>query len=58
MDEQNKGIGYSDSDVAKLAGADSVPTESGTQDDMFEDLYVPGSTQEETPATEAPATEG
>lgn len=58
MDEQNKGIGYSDSDVAKLAGADSVPTESETQDDMFEDLYVPGSTQEETPATEAPATEG
>lgn len=58
MDEQNKGIGYSDSDVAKLAGADSVPNESETQDDMFEDLYVPGSTQEETPATEAPATEG
>lgn len=58
MDEQNKGIGYSDSDVAKLAGTESAPTNTGTQDDMFEDLYVPGSTQEETPATEAPATEG
>lgn len=58
MDEQNKGIGYSDSDVAKLAGTESAPTNTEAQDDMFEDLYVPGSTQEETPATEAPATEG
>lgn len=50
MDEQNKGIEYSDSDVAKLAGAETTPTTSADSDDMFEDLYVPGSTQEETPA--------
>ena len=56
MDEQNKGLEYSDSDVAKLAGTESAPT-SESQDDMFEDLYVPGSTQDEAPATEAPATE-
>ena len=50
MDEQNKGIEYSDSDVAKLAGAETTPTTSADSDDMFEDLYVPGSTQEEAPA--------
>lgn len=43
MDEQqNKGLQYSDSDIAKLTGAESNEWQVA-EDEMFEDLYAPDS---------------
>lgn len=57
MDEQNNGLQYTDSDVAKVTGAEA-PTETPTpvEDDMFEDLFVQWGQQEAAPAEEAQAT--
>ena len=57
MDEQNNGLQYSDSDVAKLTEAEA-PVENPTpeEDDMFEDLFVQWGQQEAEPVQEeAPA---
>lgn len=56
MDEQNNGLQYNDSDIAKLT--DSEPTAENTtpaEDNMFEDLFVQWWQQEAAPAEEAPA---
>lgn len=53
MDEQNNGLQYSDSDVAKLTDAEA-PAENTTpaEDDMFEDLFVQWGQQEAEPVQE------
>lgn len=57
MDEQNNGLQYTDSDVAKVTEAEA-PAETTTpaEDDMFEDLFVQWWQQEAAPAEEAQAT--
>lgn len=59
MDEQNKGLQYTDSDVAKVTGADvSAETPTPAEDDMFEDLFTQDGQQEATPTPEeTPAAE-
>ena len=53
MDEQNNGLQYSDSDVAKLTETEA-PAENTTpaEDDMFEDLYTQWGQQEAEPVQE------
>lgn len=53
MDEQNNGLQYSDSDVAKLTEAEA-PADNVTpaEDDMFEDLFMQWGQQEAAPAEE------
>ena len=53
MDEQNNGLQYSDSDVAKLTETEA-PAENATpaEDDMFEDLYTQWGQQEAEPVQE------
>ena len=56
MDEQNNGLQYNDSDIAKLTGSEPTAESTPAEDDMFEDLYAQWEQQEAAPVQEeAPA---
>lgn len=55
MDEQNNGLQYNDSDIAKLTGSEPTADTTPAEDDMFEDLFVQWESQDAAPAEEAPA---
>lgn len=55
MDEQNNGLQYNDSDIAKLTDSEPTADTTPAEDDMFEDLFVQWESQDAAPAEEAPA---
>lgn len=55
MDEQNNGLQYNDSDIAKLTDSEPTADTTPAEDDMFEDLFVQWWQQEAAPAEETPA---
>lgn len=55
MDEQNNGLQYNDSDIAKLTESEPAANNTPAEDDMFEDLFVQWWQQEAAPAEETPA---
>ena len=54
MDEQNNGLQYNDSDIAKLSESEPTANTTPAEDDMFEDLFVQWWQQEAAPAEETP----
>lgn len=55
MDEQNNGLQYNDSDIAKLTDSEPTADTTPAEDDMFEDLFVQWESQDAAPAEETPA---